>query len=82
VTKIAVPAPFAVSTEIGAEPDVLDNAIMVLWLGRLCVLGLALDFALNLKKTSLNDCRTVLCVGLFCDFFGYPLFLTLHRTTV
>jgi hypothetical protein len=56
VTKIALPAPFAVSTDIAAEPDGLKNAIIALRLGRLCVLGLTLDFALNLKQTSLNGC--------------------------
>jgi hypothetical protein len=52
VTTIALPAPFAVSTNIAAESDSLENAITALRLGRLCVLGLVQDFALNLEKTS------------------------------
>jgi hypothetical protein len=57
VASIALSAPFAVSTGTVAEPDGLENA-MVRRLGRQCVLGLTLDFALNLEKTSFSGCGT------------------------
>jgi hypothetical protein len=57
VTNIALPA-FDVSTDIAAEPDGLENAIIVPRLDRRSVSGLTLDFALNLEKTGLDGCGT------------------------
>ena len=55
---MTAPARISVSADTSTEPDGVENAIMVLRLDRLCVLGLTQDFALNLKKTGLNGCGT------------------------
>ena len=48
----------SVSTDPTTEPENIENAIFVLRLNRLSMLGLTQELALNLKKASLDGCGT------------------------